>query len=111
MEKTIFKAGIYGFIMGVLLCVAFYPDRHVSRIGNAAEVTYVPLRDYIFDVLRFSAKIALVSVLVAALVGFYRKLPDRKTSASEFTAGLIISFIVCFALFMAVFLLAGWIFH
>ena len=32
MEKTIFKAGIYGFIIGVLLYVAFYPDRHVSRI-------------------------------------------------------------------------------
>lgn len=64
MERVLVKTWLYSFLGILFLCIIFVHD---SYHYSASGTTYiVPLRQYIFEVLRRSLSISLI---VTALVG------------------------------------------
>jgi hypothetical protein len=99
MEKKLIKAATYGFILGLFIAVLYYPDVKVYHESNGASFVQVPLREYIFQVLRFAIRASLAAVAAVGLVELFKL--QRSTSA-EFIKGIIISFVSTFLLIMLI---------
>lgn len=73
MERRIVKSGIYGFILGLLFGLVFLKDTEVIRYDGSSvkEIVQLPLRVYLFKLLRFSSVLSLVSMVVAWVSGYF----------------------------------------
>ncbi|QYR23496.1 hypothetical protein KZ483_11610 [Paenibacillus sp. sptzw28] len=111
MERKLVKAGIYGLLLGLLFSIIYHPDI-ISLNNNGAYSGYVvPMREYMFKVLRTAIKICFASIIVAALVEYYKSLPKGEYSIKQFVLGIIKSLIIGTVLFLIVFYIIGILTH
>ncbi len=72
MEKRIVKSGVYGFLIGLLIGIVFLKDTEVIRhVGSFKETAELPLRMYLFKLLRFSSIFSLVSMVLVWISGHF----------------------------------------
>ncbi|MER1999549.1 MAG: hypothetical protein ABS882_07225 [Lysinibacillus sp.] len=68
MEKILRKSAIYGFFIGIGLGIFLVNYKEVTNLGDGiTETTYLPIVDYIVNVLRFG----VISALLGLLAGWY----------------------------------------
>lgn len=69
MEKTMIKAVIYSFISALLLGTLLYSDvKSITYNDNVTTTFIIPLREYIFKLIRFATVISIITV--ALYLGF-----------------------------------------
>lgn len=69
MEKRIVKTGVYSFILALFIGLLIFKgySREVYDNSGVVSIMYDNLEEYIFRLLRFSAIVSLLSMLVAGL--------------------------------------------
>jgi hypothetical protein len=105
LEQKLIKSATYGFIIGLCIALLYYPDIRTKQLGPGSYEMYtVPLREYIFQILRFAIRASL-SALVA--VGIIEGFKLRKSGAADFAAGMAKSFVITFALIVVIMIIIG----
>jgi hypothetical protein len=108
LERKLLKAGIYGFILGLFLSILYYPDVKVINDGNGLITSYpVPLRELIFDILRFSIKTSMTIVFSFWIINFYRNLKKEKFDFKKSVVDFLKVFIIGIIIIPVIFLLIG----
>lgn len=75
MEHLLRKSAIYGFFIGIGLAIFFVNYKEVTNLGNGlTETSYLPVIEYIVNVLRFG----FLSSLLGLLTGWYLYKNKRK---------------------------------
>jgi hypothetical protein len=105
LEQKLIKSAAYGFIIGLCIALLYYPDIRTQQLGPGSYEMYtIPLREYIFQILRFAVRASL-SALVA--VGIIEGFKLRKSSSSDFVVGMLKSFVITFALIIVIMMIIG----
>lgn len=64
METKLVKGGIYGFIVGLMLGILWCPDQITTHgMGGATTTILLPIREYVFKVLRIACLCSLGTVV------------------------------------------------
>lgn len=95
MEQRIFKNGIYGFIVGLLIAVIIFKDYKVDYFPGGSSTTYEPLREYVLKLIRFSAIVSIITMLLTWIMSSI-KLTKEKTSIGELVKGYVLSTVIGF---------------
>lgn len=95
MEQRIVKNGIYGLIVGLLIGVIIFKDYKVEHHPGGWSTTYEPLRMYILKLIRFSAIVSIIAMLMTWIMSSI-KLTKEKTSIGELVKGYVISTVIGF---------------
>ncbi|NTZ17578.1 hypothetical protein EXW96_08360 [Paenibacillus sp. JMULE4] len=108
MEGTLVKGAVYSLIIGLLLGILIYPDTETINNGKGFfEYRVIPLREYIFTVLRFA-----VTVMFITLIALWVKLEWKSGSEiMEFIAGFFKSFFIVLAIILIVVIVSMFIFN
>lgn len=107
VERKLIKAGIYGFIIGLLIGVVLFPDKETIKFASGVkEITYEPMRVYLMKLIRFSA---LLSLFAVAGVWLKEKLviTNGKTGFVQFIRGWVLSFVLVLAVILLASLFVG----
>jgi len=68
MEKKIVKTGLYSFVLSLLVGLLIFKDYQVFPEGDGiSTIVHEGLMSYIFKLLRFSAIVSVLSIIIAAL--------------------------------------------
>jgi hypothetical protein len=108
MERKLIKALVYSFCLALLFAIIYFPDTIRQNDFNSYTITELPIREYLFKILRFSIKIALSTLVVVWLL-LLKKAPENE--GVSFTKGFIKSFLLSLILFIAVYAIALLIFN
>ncbi|AEI43952.1 hypothetical protein [Paenibacillus mucilaginosus] len=82
MEKRLVKGAVYSFVIGICLAILFIPEWESFRM---------PLREYVFRVLRFGIMAMFGTVIALWLLGTAGM---QRGEIYEFVAGVVKSFVV-----------------
>ncbi|MBD8496945.1 hypothetical protein [Paenibacillus arenosi] len=103
MEKKIVKAGLYGLIVGILFSIVYYPDVVTVQQSIGYTSYQVPLREYVFKVLRNGINICFSAIIVMGLFQVYKRLPKSEYSNKQFLWGVIKSFLIGIVIFYVIY--------
>jgi hypothetical protein len=104
LEKKLIKGALYGFVIGLFIAILYYPDVKKYVEMNGATIIHVPMREYIFQVLRFSIRASLAAI---AAVGLMEVFKIRKSNSAEFLKEIIKSFVIAFVIIMIILWILG----
>lgn len=93
MEQRIVKNGIYGLIVGLLIGVVIFKDYKVVHFTGGSSTTFEPLRVYILRLIRFSAIVSIIAMLMTWIMSSI-KLTKEKTSIGRFVMGYVLSTVI-----------------
>lgn len=100
IEKKLVKGAIYGFLIGLALALVFIPDTITRIDSNMTTIYSIPIREYLFELLRFAVKTSLATTLVLWIRESYTG--SRKKGEPSFVIGFIKGFVIVFVLIILV---------
>ncbi|RCX21430.1 hypothetical protein DFP94_102183 [Fontibacillus phaseoli] len=103
MEKLIVKTGVYSFLIALLIGVVFFKDTTVVKYDGSAvtELIQLPLRQYLFKLLRFSSLLSLVAMAIA-WISRYFVITKEKTRFGVLLKSYIIAFLLVLLIIFSV---------
>ncbi|WP_410769369.1 hypothetical protein [Fontibacillus sp. BL9] len=95
MEKIIVKTGIYSFLIGLLIGLLFFKDTTAVKYDGSGVTEWIqlPLRQYLFKLLRFSSLLSLVAMAIA-WISRYVVITKEKTKFGVLLKGYILAFLL-----------------
>ncbi|WP_248926271.1 hypothetical protein [Paenibacillus hamazuiensis] len=99
MEKKLVKGAVYSFVLSFLLGLLVFPDTDTVHTGSVVETRIILMREYLFEVIRFSIKMMFGTIVVIWLFHMFK---FEKSEALQFISGFVKSFVIVFALIILV---------
>jgi hypothetical protein len=96
MEKLFLKSIIYSFVVGIFIAILYYPDVEVIQSNGVFTSYTVPLREYIFKVIRFATYCSIIATGVVVLSKWKEGLEFFKNYLMGFIITLVIMTVVIF---------------
>ncbi|KRE41693.1 hypothetical protein [Paenibacillus sp. Soil522] len=96
MEKLFLKSIIYSFVVGIFIAILYYPDIQVIQSNGVFTSYTVPLREYIFKVIRFATYCSIIAAGVVVLSKWKEGFEFLKNYLKGFIITLVIMIVVIF---------------
>ncbi|WNQ11954.1 hypothetical protein MJA45_02525 [Paenibacillus aurantius] len=91
MERRLIKNGSYAFLLGLLIGILIFPDKHTVNAGADHQVIYDPLRVYLFKLLRFASVLSLFTMVFVWVQGTFT-ITGNQTSLLSLVLGFLKAF-------------------
>ncbi|WP_127532206.1 hypothetical protein [Paenibacillus kobensis] len=108
LEKKLVKTGIYTFIIGLLIGLLLVKDEYRTAHDVGTYLTVgKPWKQYVLELLRFAAKISLVSLAVITVKHFVE--PMQRDDTFSFFKGFVQAFVAVLLLMVAAVPILMWL--